>query len=979
MAENELIQPPENMELNLDDGTQVAGVGKVLRDAIKKESDAQTKKIVEKPDASVKPIMENRKKEPSLESKEIKKGSVVIPEAKQDTVDTLEKNIEDAAVDLENTTSTKPPKQTFNFDVIAENKLNSEDIPSIINGFAETFNIKTERITFKSLKEKAAQSGIDEKFIQTVIGPNNKIIAGDAEQMYKAMTLLEASAQEVDTLMKLVSEGNATDIDRLKLRQQITLHGLIQKSVKKVQADTARALAIMRVPRDTSNVDVIRRTLDERGGDKSLNDLVRAYMNLKDRDVSQKEINKVLEKSIGSSIVDVWLSTYINALLSSFPTHAKNIIGNGLFGLYQMPERIIAGMFGEVRKKGFKVATDGDYVELDETLSDIQSFIGALKVANQLGKQTWKSNTPTDVRSKTEIRNNPSVADDLLNIANNMGLNATESSFLNKGIQLYGRFVEIPGRALLTQDEWFKAFHYRLSFNRLITRQVKKNYRANVKNGMSPADAEKVMEEDVIDLYQNPPDSMVTQATEESLRNTFTNPIPKELEGLEPFFQHPIVKLVVPFFRTPANIAFEVIERTPFGPLVSSRQRANLAAGGAKRDLELAKISMTTGIMLALGNDAMNGAFTGRGASRKEDRDALLRSGWQPYSIRIKVGDKGLAPETLRNIKMLKQKGFIKDEKFLGANMESIKGDYVYISYAGFEPISAILAMAADFADYARYHENQDDINKVFLGATFGLMNYMKEQPFLTGVKDLVDAYGDKYDDSGEAFLNALSEQVTKATIVGSPGGVMNSFVAAIERTVDPTFSDKSIKGQELPVGVAGFYEAFNAYRSRVPYLSKDLPPKKNYWGQDIKLEGDLVERSLQFFLPTRVSRSQADFVDEFLVAIGSPLAMPQRKFMGVEMTASQYNEYLTYLNIANADGLTFKEELGLLFTSQAFGDVINGQNGRFVAISIVKGMQEARKKRANAIFLAKNPDFLQKNMKEKMNKIEKGQFYKDR
>ena len=496
---------------------------------------------------------------------------------------------------------------------------------------------------------------------------------------------------------------------------------------------------------------------------------------------------------------------------------------------------------------------------------------------------------------------------------------------------------------------------------------------------MSPADAEKVMEEDVIDLYQNPPDSMVTQATEESLRNTFTNPIPKELEGLEPFFQHPIVKLVVPFFRTPANIAFEVIERTPFGPMVSSRQRANLAAGGAKKDLEIAKISMTSTLMLSLGSDAMNGAFTGRGPGRKEDRDALYRSGWQPYSIRIKVGEKGLAPQTLENIKMLKKKGFIKDEKFLGANMESIKGDYMYISYAGFEPISAILAMAADYADYARYHENQDKINQVFLGATFGLMNYMKEQPFLTGVKDLVDAYGDQYDDSGEAFLNALSEQVTKAGLVGSPGGVMNSFVASIERTFDPEISDKSIKGQELPVGVAGFYEAFNAYRSRVPYLSKDLPPKKNYWGQDIKLEGDFVERSLQFFLPTRVSRSQADHVDEFLVAIGSPLSMPQRKFMGVEMTASQYNEYLTYMNIANQDGLTFKEELGLLFSSEAFSDVVNSQNGRFAAISIIKGVQEQRKQLANKIFMAKNPQFIQENLQEKMNKIEKGQFYKDR
>jgi len=109
------------------------------------------------------------------------------------------------------------------------------------------------------------------------------------------------------------------------------------------------------------------------------------------------------------------------------------------------------------------------------------------------------------------------------------------------------------------------------------------------------------------------------------------------------------------------------------------------------------------------------------------------------------------------------------------------------------------------------------------------------------------------------------------------------------------------------------------------------------------------------------------------------PLSMPQRKFMGVEMTASQYNEYLTYMNIANQDGLTFKEELGLLFSSEAFSDVVNSQNGRFAAISIIKGVQEQRKQLANKIFMAKNPQFIQENLQEKMNKIEKGQFYKDR
>ncbi len=42
----------------------------------------------------------------------------------------------------------------------------------------------------------------------------------------------------------------ATDADKLMLRQQVAFHGMIQKGVKGIQTETARALAVFRIPRD---------------------------------------------------------------------------------------------------------------------------------------------------------------------------------------------------------------------------------------------------------------------------------------------------------------------------------------------------------------------------------------------------------------------------------------------------------------------------------------------------------------------------------------------------------------------------------------------------------------------------------------------------------------------------------------------------------------------------------------------------------
>jgi hypothetical protein len=329
-------------------------------------------------------------------------------------------------------------------------------------------------------------------------------------------------------------------------------------------------------------------------------------------------------------------------------------------------------------------------------------------------------------------------------------------------------------------------------------------------------------------------------------------------------FNHPALKVVVPFFKTPANIGLNVVERTPFAPL-SSRWRQEIAAGGPQRDMAMAKVSLGSTVLTGFALWAAEGGLTGRGPERKEERDALMRTGWQPYSI--KAGDK-------------------------------------WYSFQGMEPIGALMAIAADYAEYAKHEPDATKVEEVFLGATYGLYEYLKEQPYLQGIADVGKLIG--FNESGrvdgEKIVNGLAKQFGGFVIGGSPGGVYNSAVANIDRLLDPTKKDTKAS-PELPMGVRGFVEAFNQYRSRLPYFSESMPEALNLWGDTMKRSQG---NPLELVLPTKVSPDQFSEVDDLLVEIGSPIGVPDRKTsftLGegegaisspVELSPEQYNRLLT-------------------------------------------------------------------------------------
>lgn len=832
-------QPPTLTDALADPGTpsmedvQVAGPIGAIRKLITKQPSKAERAIV--PDAA-------RKLEGELPDVTNAGLYKIIPEADQALTDKVE-----AAVDRRQKFSpltSKPPQEAFNL-----NQFSDRDAAGVVAGVSDALGIKTKRVTHAEIKAKADLHGIDEAFLSRIMSNDGKMLP-TAVETYKALEVLDASAGELDRLFKLVANGNATDVDKLALRQQIAFHGLIQKGVKGIQTETARALSVFRIPRE-GNAPIVRQVLDEFGGDAALQDLAKSYLTLE----SQAARNALIEKSMMSGVKDIWFTTFINGLLSSPVSHAKNILSNTMFGLYQIPERAIAAFYSNTLPDGvrsWKSLVPGsadEKIAFDEALTMMQSLRQGLSDGLDLASTAFKNNSPNDLMSKIELQRAPQES---MGTTLQRMTGAGENTWLGKALDYYGTAVTLPGRALMAEDEFFKGVLYRMELNTQITRRAKTVYRDTLEAGATDADALAKAEAEAISLFQNPPSDLDQIAAEFAQRGTFQAKLPDGLDKLQGVFNHPALKVVVPFFKTPVNIGLEVLERSPFAPL-SGRFREDIAKGGVYRDMALAKVTLGSSLMAVYASYAAEGKITGRGPERKADREALIRQGWQPYSI--KVGD-------------------------------------TYYSYQGMEPVSALMAIAADYAEYAQNEPDMSKVEQVFLGGVYGLYEYLKEQPYLQGVADVSKLIGSNQQGQvdGKKIVDGLTKQLGGFVIGGSPMPGTSSLVASMERIYDPLARDTRAN-PDLPMGVRGFVEAFNKYRSRLPYFSEDLPEALNLWADPIKQgQGNPME----MVLPTRVSPGQFSEVDDRLVRLGSPIGMPDRKVDGVELDANQYNRLLT-------------------------------------------------------------------------------------
>lgn len=915
-------EPSNDMEMS--EPVQVAGLfgaaSDILRNTIKKAPQKSQRTIV--PDAARQSVEELPKTG--------KVGdNLVIPAASQELTDKVGKAVQ--ARKATGKVTGKPPEEAFNL-----SNYQTEDAAAIVGGVSDALGIKTTKVTFDQIKAKANEMGIDEKFMARLTDENGKMMP-NAVDTYRALQVLESSAGELDRLFAKVAEGGATEVEKLQLRQQIAFHGLVQRGVKGMQSETARALAVFKIPRD-SNIDTIRNVLDEFGGENSLVDMANKYMTLNTRGAK----NAMIEKSMMSGVKDVWFTTWMNGLLSSPVTHAKNILGNSMFGLYQIPERMVGALYSNYMPEAVRLGklppglrwfgevvpgSAEDKIAFDEALVMAQSLTQGMKRGFEWASEAWKKNTPTDPYSKIEMIRGQGDVPPISSAA--FGLQ--EDTLLAKGLDYYGKAITLPGRALMAEDDFFKGVLYQVELNGQAIRRGNKMYREGIEAGLTEAEAIAKADAHVTDLLTNVPQELDEAAMEFARRGTFTSKLPPNLDKLQDVFNHPALKIIVPFFKTPANIGLEVVERTPFAPL-SSRWRMDIAEGGIKRDMAMAKVTLGSTIMGTFASMAGEGNISGRGPARQSDREALERTGWRPYSI--KSGDE-------------------------------------WISYAGIEPISAMLAIAADYADYARYEPDATKAEEVALGATFAIYHYLSEQSYMQGVADVGKLVGDTDSGKVKAGLNAIAKQFGGFLIGGSPAGAYGSMIAAMERIYDPT--KKDVKADpELPLAVRGFVESFNRYTSRLPYFNKDLPDDLNMWGDERK-EGQ--GKPYEMVLPTRVSPEQFSEADDILVRMGSPISVKSfQRIDGVELTAQERNRFKQIYGkeIFNS-GMGIKDAIVETANTPGFASLpLDQQQG------YIKKVHGDYMDAAKQVLLMESPDLQARIDKLKANREAFGLYYKE-
>lgn len=310
----------------------------------------------------------------------------------------------------------------------------------------------------------------------------------------------------------------------------------------------------------------------------------------------------------------------------------------------------------------------------------------------------WKSEPELDVMQKVEL----------------------DAKDANMGGTI-GSVVTLPTRVLMSMDEFFKQSAYRGRVLADADMQAKQM-------GLKGAEKAEYIQGYLARQFDPETGQGINgEAMLQAQRSTFTEVLEKGSFGesvQKMATKYPLMRFVVPFVRTPINILSTAYQHVPVAGALSKRLQDDLAAGGARRAQALGKQAIGLALITWTLAEVSKGHITGAGPS-----DPRLRKVWmknnQPYSIRIPQED----------------------------------GSVRYVSYARYEPMAQLVAIAADYAEIMddEYGENAGRGPE---GVVFAILMATAEnsinKTFTQGIHDFMKLLADPDPQSREQALNKM-------------------------------------------------------------------------------------------------------------------------------------------------------------------------------------------------------------------------------
>lgn len=768
-------------------------------------------------------------------------------------------------------------KDSINFDRIDTD----DDVKELFNAVQSTFDKE-----FAEARGGAVRTHEEVAVNADLVGTSLKSLEDHYQQfanmdskMLADRHLLVASAEKVKDLIR---EATATgdDFAILALEKQIKLHAVIQAKVKGMASEAARALSAMRIHANSADLAIneAHAMLESMGGKVAKLDYYKQLLDIP----TDGGLNKAIRMGAMATTKDALTEATVMAKLWAPTTHAANMVGNLITATLGPVEKATASMIGKY------ITKSADAIEMAEVKSQMFGMLGGLQDALQItsqgldaARQAAGSALKGDFKgAKGVLTDNMeefgtvyraaaldspigrSTIDSTLDAGTRQHAISSEAFNLDKespmGIlaDAFGTLNRLPGRALGASDELFWSINYRGEARAQAYRQAR----------LEGLEGQEFIDR-VSHYIENPTADMRSAAVEAAQKGTFTEPlsgfgkwIQEGVDNTLSFGPIPVGRLFVPFVKTPYNVMKYFAERTPLLNMATDAWKADMKAGGARRDMALARL--TTGSTL-LGMAAIMGAPTDiggvtvqvvGGGDQKQGAEKL--NGEQQYSL--KIGDTSYSFSRLAPLGMWLG---------LGADIRSIAGS---VPDSTLDDIAATSALA--------FSRN------------------ITSQSMLSGVLDFIAAFQKAVATQDvEPLHKYLNNQLSGAI-------PFQSLANTVRKEEDPLARE--------------MWSFVDSVKNKVPGLSKDLYAQRNIFGEPVHNPEGLGPDWLS---PIRTSQSDTDPLASEIARLNVDLKKPSRTLNaapgapGIDLSPKQYDE------LCRTAGEAFKAALGKVISTDRY------------------------------------------------------------
>lgn len=649
---------------------------------------------------------------------------------------------------------------------------------------------KKSRQFYRSVIESSNTTAEAKAVAKQLMNSDTYIPDSNLKQLQRADMNIEANGVDnsLETLKGKLGNGDritATDIatsERLieyysKVGDKAKLQDAIQTSAMAgtEAGRTVQALSILNHSTPEGQVVWIQRSIDKLNDKlektkvkerfKFTPEMQQEILQATNQEEALNNVYKQLGQQVPMTTMQKLDSWRYFAMLGNPRTHIRNIVGNKVMGYIQQAKNHLAGTIEDIVLRN----------------SDDRQF--TTKIADKKTKEFAKADIENvlDRLGLTENKYNPKSR-----IEQNQKV--FKSEFMNKTI---GKLMEFNDMALEAEDGWGLKAMYPKALAQYIT-------------------ANNIDVDNITDAQLAKARNFAIRQAEEATfhqDNAIASAI-SQFEGKNNLTRF-ATGAILPFKKTPMNVAAEGIQYSPIGLLDSlTRGSINLRKGKINVHEYIDGISKgLTGTGIALLGYALTeaGILKASGGDDQDKNNFESAQGKQNYSL--KVGKKTYSLDWLAPTGI---------PLFMGSELYQLASQKV-----------------KEKGEKNNTPEVAKSATKI-LNSMATAMNPLSEMSMISGLTSTLQSYA-----SGNKGLENLGLNATKSYV--------GQFVPTVLGQVAKTFDDKersttSTESDPLPKALDTLG---NQIKSKIPGLRQTLPTKTDIWGKDVENEGNIIEKGL--------------------------------------------------------------------------------------------------------------------------------------